>query len=121
MIAFESLGFNQVLFGGYTDTINSNVVIGASNTPSRSYLSSHEDDYKLLHLIDNHQKNTLSNKPSPLSPTYCLIQENQTIDKEYLKPYLANKDSFNDGEKINFSFTASNFTDQSCTLTIEIE
>ena len=121
MIAFESLGFNQVLFGGYTDTINSNVVIGASNTPSRSYLSSHEDDYKLLHLIDNHQKNTLSNKPSPLSPTYCLIQEKQTIDKEYLKPYLANKDSFNDGEKINFSFTASNFTDQSCTLTIEIE
>ena len=118
LISVYNFGNSFIKTGGYTDEIGDGALVGASNTPSRSYLNSHGKDFKLIHLIDNNHQNTYNNRGRSMKKEDILIEENKTITPAYLNDYLYYGNTFNDGEKINFSFTGSNYQDTSCQVTI---
>lgn len=112
----------NITFKGYTDTIvtSNNMVsyVGASNTPSYSYLSgSFTSLYRYVHLLDQGGSNRLNaGKGGTVSKNTALWTGSKTFSPS--STFFANGTRFNGGEDIGYSVSVSNLTDESCKVTI---
>ncbi len=110
-------------FKNYVDNITSTglYVIGASNSASRSYLNVHEDDFKLVHLLEAGGKNTFvqaatSNK-KVTATNETLFKSGNTFKANNNFFYYG--DRFNDFSKVGYKITIGECAEAYGTLTIE--
>lgn len=100
---------------GYRDKIGSGYyMIGASNSPSISYLNQHASDYKLLHLLESGGKNTFKNgqyaKNATLFTEGCSFEASST--------FFYNGDKFNEGNAVGYSLSIGKCDNYTGTITI---
>ena len=113
----------ELSFKGYTDdiksTYNSVTYIGSSNSTSYSYLNSpYNKVYRLLHLIDQGEKNVLNNGlGGSVSRPSALWTGGKTFSPS--SKYFYNGVKFNDGTDIGYSISVANLTDEECLVTIK--
>lgn len=89
--------------------------VGASNSPSLSYLNSNKNDFKLLHLLEASGKNTFKNGKCATNET--LFKKGDVFEPS--KEFFYNNDSFNNGERINYKFFINDSSKYQGTITIE--
>lgn len=112
---------NLAASSNYVDEIkddNNYYVIGASNSYSYSNLkSTYARKYRLLHLLDQGGKNSLSDGYGGNVNTSSALW---TGSKKFTptSSFFANGNKFNDGTEIGYSVSVSNLTDEECTVTI---
>lgn len=92
-------------------------VIGASNSPSLSFLpSSLNKIYRYVHLLDQGETNKINNG----NGGYLTDNVLWNGQKEFIpdSTFFINNDSFNDGQKINYKISVSNLTSENCQVSI---
>ncbi len=95
--------------------------VGPSNSPSKAYLNSHEDDFKLVHLMEAGGENTFIESSKTGSP---IPANNDTLYKNG-SSFKANKnffyygDKFNDGTVVGYKISIGQCEKTYGTLTIE--
>lgn len=113
---------NIFIKDNYTDYITNDgnlSVIGASNSPSKSFLQKNRSSYKLIHLLDFSLKNSYYHNYSDRQVvTNHLITERKKCDPAFFKAFFPNQETFNDGEELNFTVEVSNLNDTDCIVNI---
>ncbi len=110
-------------FKCYVDDIDEKglYVIGASNSSSRSYLASHKEDFKLVHLLEAGGKNTFI-KSATLNMKVTATNETLFKDGDTFKAnseFFYYGDRFNDFSKVGYKITIGECKDAYGALTIE--
>ena len=108
---------------GFTDELEEGSIykVGPSNSPSKAFLNSHEDDFKLVHLMEAGGVNTFIESVKTNSPTPA---NNDTLYKngssfEANKNFFYNGEKFNDGTTVGYKISIGQCEKTYGTLTIE--
>lgn len=125
---------SYVRYAGYTDSFSTDpsvvTTIGASNTPSYSYLpTGQKNQIRYLSLIDRGRNNTLSKGmrgQASVDPDDTLFQTGDILTFDYvsaeneisLRNYFMNQDAFNDGTDIPYTIEIGAMDENGVEITI---
>ena len=114
---------NRLVFQRYSDTLGSGYYqVGASNTPSRSYLATeyNKNNFKMVHLLEASGVNTFKNNYGTSRPDYAT---NSTLfvqghSFKATSAFFVNGDKFNDGSTVGYRIDIGKCTSAQGTITI---